>query len=944
MIKFQDFESLLTDDQLHWSIVRKNLIDGEFNDNQVHDIARLAVASQYALQQLVINPQQVGDLLKLNDYQPPSLHSPLPADETLDITRLKRELRQQRHRKLLEIIYLDVVKQQPVAATLRQLSELADCLLQRAVEVCYHNLSITHGKPRHANGDPMLLNVLAAGKLGGYELNFSSDIDLICCYAHEGELAGFGNLSYQEFFTRLVQLLVGVLSDHTDDGFVYRVDLRLRPWGESSPVVLSHQALEHYYQLHGRDWEQSAMVRARVVTGSDSERLALVAIIKAFVYRRYHDHRLLQALALMKNRINRQAGGTEVRNNIKLGIGGIREIEFFVQALQLLGGGRNPRLQSTRIMDALPKLADEGLVDTTTIDQLTAAHDFLRLLENRLQMFADLQTHELPANITQCQRIALTMGFERWATLVEKLQRVNVTVSHHFNELFHAQELPRESFDLNDNPDHKNASFRQLETIRDTGVSEVEPIHEAFIQFLRSAACSSLTTRARERLGQLLPDLLKTIAGSQNQSLVFKRLLGLFAAIAGRSLYFELLAQNPPLRRRLVTLFHDSEWIADEVTRYPILLEHLVEGVSKPGFDRRQLRFRLRRQLQNVAGDRELELDCLRVFKREQTLLIADAELTGEIDTPKSSRYLSELAEVTLCEVLGLAESDLKKRHGVPRCKQNGSWREAQFAIIAYGKLGGSELHYQSDLDLVFLHDSRGEEQFSDAAIPLDNASYFVALAQKIISITNLMTTSGRLYEIDCRLRPQGSAGLLVSSIDAFRDYQSHKAWTWEHQALLRARAIVGPDSLKSAFEAVRCEALSVPRDYDTLRRDIASMRQRIRDNNGQPAADFFNLRHSPGGLIDIEFMVQFWALQWANSVGSICSYSDTISLLNELFRLGLITDTEYRLAAIYQHYHQLLHNSVLQKLSVDINSGLINDEAAHVLQCWKACFADLEN
>ncbi len=927
-----------------WQQLREHMLEARYEDAAHAKIERLALASPYAARQLLRDPGLIDALLATEDFSLDGAIKSLLATDKVDLDQVKRELRLYRHQKMVEIIYLDVVEGNPLPRTLRHVSDLADLLIEVAHDACNRQLSSKHGQPLGADGEPMLLNIIAMGKLGGRELNFSSDIDLICCFESDGELTGFGQLSYQEYFARLVRLLSQVLSDVTAEGFVYRVDLRLRPWGDSGPVVLNHGALEHYYQLHGREWEQYAMVKARVLSGSAASRASLDAMLKPFVYRKYHDYRVFEGLATLKGKIDSQARSRAMRLNVKLGPGGIREIEFFVQAFQILKGGRNRQLQNTEILACFDALQAQGIVDAGTIDDLREAYCFLRRLENRIQMFDDRQTHDLPGDAQQQARIAATLDYPDWQKLLAELQQHRERVNNHFTELFRQESEVSAAATVDDSFDDVIDDSRQWDFIEASGIGDSAEINQALNRFLRSKAWSFMSARARKRFNTLLPEVLETIRPGRQPGAVFERFMRLFSSIAGRSVYFELLFQNKALLARLASLFDRSAWIADEVSAYPMLLENLIQPGDEKRFDKAELQQRLALQLANVEGDTELELDNLRLFKREQTLVIASAELAQEIDAVEVGRYLAELAEVVLDAVYRLASKALQQQHGVPQCSVDGQRREAEFAIIGYGKLGGYELHYQSDLDLIFLHDSDGEQQHTSGDKCIENSVYFARLAQKIISMTSVLTASGKLYEIDSRLRPEGSSGLLVSSTRAYLRYQLEKAWTWEHQALIRARLVAGSPALAAEFGEIRETVLRLPRDEARLRADIVEMRERIYTNKRPPEGDRRDLKQSRGAMVDIEFMVQYWVLRHANSIGSECLYSDNIRLLKELFRLNLITEPQVKLVEVYRDYHRLLHESVLQNQSSEVDAEIIAQQINHVVECWNQCFGTQEN
>jgi [glutamine synthetase] adenylyltransferase / [glutamine synthetase]-adenylyl-L-tyrosine phosphorylase len=937
------YQQLLDEDRFLWQPIADYLEAGQFSATLSTNIERLAVASHYALGQLQRAPEWIERLATLERFELDGAIIEPAAEQRIDLDQVKRALRQYRHRKLVEIIYLDVVAGQPVEATLLQLSDLADQLIGCALDIAQRQLSAKHGQPVDASGAAMGLNIIAMGKLGGQELNFSSDIDLICCYESDGELCGYGQLSYQEYFSRVVRLLNQLLGEATADGFVYRVDLRLRPWGDSGPVVLSHSALEHYYQLHGREWEQYAMVKARIISGGDASRGALASLLKPFVYRKYLDYRVFDGLATLKSKIDAQAKSRGMRVNLKLGPGGIREIEFFVQAFQILRGGRNHRLQCSSILEAFDALQRYDIVDAGNLRQLHAAYCFLRLLENRLQMFADQQTHDLPDQPAVQLRIAATLNFGDWDSILRQLESYRAEVSSCFNDLFRQHRAPASGALLDEGFTEGSDTDHRWDFIDAAGIAQADEITASLNRFVHSKAWKFMSARARQRFSLLLPGLITTIRQSQQTAVLFDRLLRLFSSIAGRSVYFELLFHNQPLLERLVSLFDRSEWIANEVSQYPMLLENLIQPAERDRFDKSLLLQRLQQQLASIEGDTELELDSLRLFKREQTLVIASAELVQEIDAEQVSHYLCDLAEVVLEAVYQLANRALQQRHGAPECVVDGERRVAQLAIIGYGKLGGRELHYQSDLDLIFLHDSSGEQQHTNGAKTVENSVFFARLAQKIISMTSVLTASGKLYEIDSRLRPEGSSGLLVSSTTAYLRYQLEKAWTWEHQALVRARLVAGSDSLQGEFERIRRQVLCLPRDAQQLGRDIVDMRERMYQAKRPVEGERVDLKHSRGGMVDIEFMVQYWVLARANSIGSDCLYSDNISLLKALFRLELITAAQSQLIEIYQGYHRLLHQSVLQNQSAEVDAELIAGHLAHVKNCWNECFSLLE-
>ena len=934
---------LLQEDQYHWNQLNIHLQSehNHFSDDFLTKVKQLAISSSYALIQLCRYPSALKLLQSTTQFDLDERQILAAMELIDDLDQIRSQLRQIRHRKLIEIVYLDVTEKPPVNDTLTHLSALAELLIRCALNASEKYLAAKHGQPVDQDGSPVKLNIIAMGKLGGRELNFSSDIDLICCYASDGELRGFGQLSHQEYFNRVVRLFSQLLNDITEEGFVYRVDLRLRPWGESGPVTLSHAALEHYYQLHGREWEQYAMVKARVLTGSDKDRQAISAILQPFVYRKYHDYRVFEGLATLKDKIDQQAKSKNMQDNIKLGSGGIREIEFFVQAFQILKGGRNKQLQTNQIFQCFDVLEQQEIVARETIRDLREAYVFLRQLENKFQMLADQQTHSCPDNEIAQSRIAHSMGYTDWASVYAQQCSHREAVNNHFRDLFKRDVESNDAAIFGDALTNENSELQQLEFMRTAGLRDTDEISHRLSEFFVSKAWSFMSARAKQRFSALMPGLIRAVGQSIQQLTLFERLLRLFSSIAGRSVYFELLHQNSQLLEKLVDLFDKSEWIAQEVTRYPMLLEQLIQaGHPDEQFEKTRLQKNLQLQLDNISDDAELELDVLRLFKREQTIVIAMAELSEQIDTTEVSLYLSELAELLLQAVYDLATKATENQFGLPACEEYGKKTTPELVIIGYGKLGGQEMHYQSDLDVIFLHNSNGENQQTLGDKCIENSMYFAKLAQKIISMTSILTGSGKLYEIDSRLRPDGASGLLVSSTFAYLQYQQEKAWTWEHQALVRARLVVGSSTLEDEFERIRKGVLTVQRSPEKLKRDIVEMRDKIYQNRKPVEGDVRNLKYSRGCLIDIEFMVQYWVLLHANKNGSICSYSDNIGLLKALFRLGLISRSQSQLVDIYQTYHRWLHDTVLQNNPAEIDSEIIAAQVTHVLDCWSECFS----
>jgi glutamate-ammonia-ligase adenylyltransferase len=934
------FESLIQPDLFLWEqleqiLTQRNITDSVF----IESLEKLALGSNYAITQLTRYPDLIDKLVGIKNFDLDQLQLIDGLSNVNDPEQIKRLLRLFRHQKLVEIIYLDICKNESVENTLRCLTRLADILIQQALLKAEQISSAKHGQPVDHNGDPMQLNIIGMGKLGGGELNFSSDIDLIFSYSDDGQLKGFGQLSYNQYFTNVVKLFNQFLHEVTADGFVYRVDLRLRPWGNSGPVVLSHNAFEHYYQLHGREWEQYAMVKARILSGTESDKKHLQSILKPFVYRRYHDYRVFDGLAQLKHKIDNQAKSKGARCNVKIGRGGIREIEFFVQAFQILKGGRNHQLQTQSIYKTLKVLAEHELVDAQTLSEMHDSYNFLRLLENRIQMQNDQQTHEIPQKQNLLQRMSLLMGYADWPALELELERHQSRVNNLFSALFRQSDEQLNTDSTVQNLDELSTEEHK-EIIRKMDFQKPDEIHQKLTDFYHSKALLYMSDKAKKRFRVFFPELLNQVCGHSDQIHLLDKLLALLSSISGRSVYFELLYQNIPLLVKLVHLYDSSDWIASEVTRHPFLLESLLyPGDISDRFAKQQLTKELAIQLKNVAGDEEMELDILRQFKRMQTIVIATAEIALEIDTNEVSRYLADLAEILLQAIYDLAWQQLVDQYGDPECIENNVKHNPTMGIIAYGKLGGFELHYQSDLDIIFLHNSSGKSQQTSGDKVIDNATFFSRLAQTIISKISLLTAAGKLYEIDTRLRPDGASGMLVSSLTAYQQYQQEKAWVWEHQAIIRARYIAGSQAIAEPFNSIRTAIVRQSRDIASVKQAIIEMRDKMYQARNPVEGKRINIKHSHGGMIDIEFMVQYMVLVHANKFASLSQTTDNIGLISELHHLGLISDDFLQLRDIYQTFHKWLHSQVLQNQSAEIQSDLVHAEIDLVRACWNKTF-----
>lgn len=861
----------------------------------------------------------------------------LLADAT-DDERLAVALRRFRRREMVRIAWRDLAGLAGLTETLGDLTDLADVAVNAALNQLHAWQSQRYGVPRDAKGQAQQMVVLGMGKLGGRELNFSSDIDLIFTYPQHGETDGARSVSNEEFFRRLGQRLSKILAELTAEGFVFRVDLRLRPFGDSGPLALSFAAFEDYYQNHGRDWERYAMIKARVIAGDREAGERLLAELRPFVYRRYLDYHAFEALRDMKAMIAQEVERKGMQRNVKLGPGGIREIEFIGQAFQLIYGGREPMLRERSILRVLDTLAASGRLPEGAVNSLKSAYDFLRRVENRLQAWADRQTHDLPETELAKLRLAFAMGYPDWDAFTQELARHVEAVTQQFTLVFGGAGSSLDA-SLAGLWREEGSEERALPLLAEHGFEDPAQAWNRLRALREGFSYRTMSLRGRERLDALMPRVLEAVATAPQPTATLERILNLLEAVARRSVYLALLTDQPQALAQLVKLFAASGWIAQHLTRYPLLLDDLLNPATLYApLDRQQLALELEQQLQHVpADDPEEVLNALRYFKQTQVLRVAAADVSGAMPLMIVSDHLTEIAEVLLRKVLDLAWTDLLPRFGQPRCVVEGVERDAQFAIVAYGKLGGIELNYGSDLDLVFLHDSTGHRQLTAGPRQIDNAAFFAKLVQRIIYFLTTRTGAGDLYEVDTRLRPSGRAGLLVSAFEAFAEYQHRQAWTWEHQALVRARVVAGPAVLAQRFQIIRREILQRERDPDILRQEVSDMRERMRAELDASTVEVFDLKQGRGGIADIEFVVQYAVLANASRYPELLTYTDNIRQLDGLERCGVLSIADAaRLRHAYRGLRRRIHLLKLQEQPAQIPGDMAQGERERVIRIWR--------
>ena len=855
---------------------------------------------------------------------------------------LQSSLRKFRRRHMLRIIWRDLTRQASTMETTGDMTWLADVTITAAMDFLYGMLAERWGTPLGAeSGQRQELVVLGMGKMGAGELNVSSDIDLIFTYPEAGDTeGGRSQCSNQEFFIRLGQKLIQALDNKTVDGFVFRVDMRLRPYGESGTLVLSFAAMEDYYQSQGRDWERYAMIKCRAITGSDAAQTEIMAILRPFTYRRYIDFGAIQALRDMKAMITREVLRRGLGSDIKLGPGGIREIEFTAQAFQLIRGGRDRRFQTQSLRKILTLIDEEKLLPDDSGEKLWQSYCFLRDVEHVIQGCRDQQTQLLPEGELEHLRMATMMGFVDWASFMLELDRHRDFVSRVFSGF-------DEETDEGDSEEGAEAWLfdepgQMLERLNELDYDDAELAAQILQQLVDSSAVQAMPADTRVRLDCLLPLLIAGCAPLEKSTQTLQRVLVLIEAVARRSAYLVLLIESPSALEQLLKLCAASPWIAESLARNPALLDELLDARSlyTPP-DREQLADELRQLLLRIPDeDLEAQMETLRYFRLAHGLRVAACEVMGLLPLMRVSDYLTWLAEVMLEQVLAIAWHDMTCRYGLP-CNADG--QTPGMLIVGYGKLGGIELGHGSDLDMVFIHNA-SQGLNTDGERSVDNETFFARLGQRILHILGTRMASGVLYETDMRLRPSGNSGLLVCSLSAFEKYQRESAWTWEQQALVRARAIAGDPQLCEAFEALRRQLIEQAREPETLREEVSAMRNKMFDHLGSGAGaqaeGEFNLKQDRGGIVDIEFMVQFAVLAQSNSVPTVAHWQDNIRILDDLVSAGFFSTEEgEQLTQAYIAYRSAGHRLQLQQLPGVVKTGEFDTHRQAVAAIWTRLF-----
>ena len=825
-----------------------------------------------------------------------------------DETSFKKILTNMRQREMVRIAWLDLTEKSSLKQSMEDLSALAEACVDKTFSFLYDKLRFTDGTPLNQDGSKQRIAVLGMGKLGARELNFSSDIDLIFVYPHDGGTDGDGkSCTNEEFFTKLCRNFLRVFDLTMTETTLFRVDTRLRPFGTSGPLVMSFTGMVDYYQTQGREWERYALIKARPIAGDIKAGNKLLQALNPFVYRRYLDYGSFESFRDMKKRISLQVKDKKLKNNIKIGPGGIREIEFFGQLFQLIRGGVEPEFQERQILKVLTLLNKRSCIDKRTKNELSAAYIFLRKTEHKLQEYADLQTHDLPRHDPERTLLALSMGYESWTLFVEKLDFHRSIVHSHFNHLLVEKKDP-ETCDINQLSylwqninDPQSGHYQPTDSmIQDIpGFQDTKKVID-LLKFLEgNPNTKRLTANGRNRLNRLVPKIIQKAGKQPKPEIVLSRLVDLVITIERRTCYLSLMLEKPEILDQLAGLASKSPWIIGFLANHPALLDELLtQDHGKPLPTKKELGAELERRMSQIPPqDAEFQIEELCIFRQINTLRIAVADINQDYPLMKVSDCLTHVAETILDKVIEIAWCNIAKKYGTPSGINSGSAGKHSvspgFAAIAYGKLGGIELGYSSDLDLVFIH-SGDEGTTRGGAKSIENTRFYSMLGQRIIHALTVHTPAGALYETDMRLRPAGQSGMIVSQIDAFETYVKEEAWTWEIQAIVRARPVSGDPELQKRFMAIRDAALRKKRNPATLLKEVKQMRERLRNKHLKPGRT--DLKQDRGGIVDIEFLVQYLVLRHSHFHPALTRWTDNVRILDTLAQEKILTRNEAEL------------------------------------------------
>lgn len=911
-------------------------------------LSRVLACSPFAVRSFTRKPEILKDLLTGDRLARPLHEGELTrlAGAALGECRQEpsfmRELRWFRHREMCRILWRDLNGLSSLEESLAELTALANTCILSALEFSRANVAARHGLPCTADNEPSEMAVIGMGKLGGGELNFSSDIDLIFIYSEDGRTDGPVEIDALRFHTLVCQQLIRVLNQRTVDSFVYRVDTRLRPFGNSGPLVIKTSSLESYLARSARDWERYAWVKARVINPCEMSGALYEEVTRPFVYRRYLDYSVFESLRDMKNKIEREALRKDKASDIKLGSGGIREIEFITQSMQLVRGGANPDLRGRSLREMLARLGERGFLGPGTSAELDRSYCFLRRLENRLQGMDDRQTQSLPDDEEGRTRLAFAMGHSDWNSLAEKTDSHRGAVAGHFSAIvFRPDDLPEaEAGPPGDlvalwAGDTENAA----EVLEAYGFSDPQIALDSMQAVHQASDYARMDQTGRKRLDLLIPRLIEAAAKESEPGLTLARTLKVIASIARRSAYLALLYENGPARDRLVHVCGLGETLAKQLCSVPALVDELLDArITQQVMDLEQLEEELDFRLVRTANEsEELRLAAINEFKQAAAFRVGVLDLAGGLPLMRVSDLLTGIAELVIDRSLEHVWEELVEQYGSPGFTVDGKRSHAGFAVIAYGKLAGLEMGYGSDLDLVFVYDAQGEDQVTDGTTSIANPDFFFRVARRVISVLTTRSITGRMYEVDTRLRPSGRSGMLVSSLQALDKYQREDAWTWEHQALLRSRAIAGAVHVRETFEKLRMSILRESVRRDDLCDDVVEMRRRMLAEAPRVGKGRFDIKHARGGLQDIEFIVQYLVLNHAHEHADLASWPDNVRQLEALARHEVLAQEDADvLTRCYLEYREILHHRSLAERPPHTPAGEVAERAETVSRLWQ--------
>jgi len=913
------------------------------------DLPAVWAASDFVANSCIRRPILLRDLIDSGDLDRAYCEDHLPRFIARELTGIKDEealhsrLRQLRSREMVRLAWRDLGGLADVDETMRDVSILADTCIRQSLKFHYDWLLQRFGTPTDDLGEPVRMVVLGLGKLGGRELNFSSDIDLVFAYESGGETVNpksetGKSISNQEFFTRLGRKIIAALDPLTADGFVFRTDMRLRPNGDSGPLVLSLPAMEHYYQTHGRAWERYALIKARVVAGDDRVGQELIAMLRPFVYRKYLDFGAFDSIREMKRMIQRELRKKGMEDDIKLGRGGIREIEFLIQSHQLIRGGREVRLQTASIYRALSVLRDLGVIDQSSTRQLIEGYRFLRNTEHRLQMVADRQTQRLPTFDLEQIRLAWSMGFRSWEHYLEKLNHHRQAVHRQFASILQLDQDENSADSREKETERTLADIwlgttdgeRSDEVLSALGFSSSQTVLRVLGQFREGRLYQAFSGSERDRIDRLMPLSLKEAAKHQESERAITAFIAVLESIGRRTVYLSLLIENPVALKQLLHLCAASPWISRYIGRHPVIMDELLHPIVDirhrgHGDIESELSHRLAQLDEN---DEEGQMNTLREFHHAHVLRVAAADVLNVLEVEDVHKSLTQLAEVLLHHSFQQALAGVRKKQDI-----------AGFCagVIAYGKFASGELGYHSDLDVVVCFE---KEEGDFPQKPSDAEYFYSRVGRRLIHLLTTRTQAGALYDLDMRLRPSGRSGTLVTSLNGFVDYQLKSAWTWEHQALVRARAVVGNTRLVEKFEQVRARVLCLERDQEQLKKDIVSMRQKMIDANCRSTKECYDIKLDQGGIVDIEFLVQYWILNHASTIPELTSPRTTSDSIRTLIEQHVIPDSVGQtLAQAYQRYLRRSLDLKLMDLPVLVPQQDLLESRTAIKSIWKETF-----